>query len=92
MSRKVGVEFRDRIWVVEFTVGDGVGFDAIEVINVEEFFADSPGYNSGGTRVKISHARYNELLGTPEFHFAVLYAVADFDGQDFDPQTFKRRN
>jgi len=81
--RTVGVEYESMVLVVGFTVTTD---DIVEIESISEYI---PYSNKVLPLNPDFIARY---IDSPKFHFATLWAIADFNGQDFDPQTFRRMN
>lgn len=98
MSRTVGVEYRGRIWVVEFAVNDvptasiidgspiGPG-EGIDIIGVEEYDPLS----RDRRRVRPESTEGEWIIRDHFFHAAVLYAIADFSGRDFNSEEWPNK-
>lgn len=93
--RTVGVEYDGRVFVVGFEVNGGSSISAvtglrfgpeegIDIISIEEF--------SKGSTLPLSDYEAGRVAASFKFRAATLYAIADFNGEDFDPKTFRRMN
>lgn len=93
--RTVGVDFHGYILVVGFEVAEGgtndvfdgrsigVG-EGIDIVEIKRWTRESGTFESPRLA--------NALADNEQFRIRCLLAIADFNGQDFDPQTFRRMN
>lgn len=79
----VGVYYNGRIFVVEFVVDT---FGTVYIIGVEE--ADRDGNQ---TEVILQSDEGQRLANDQQFQASCIYAVADWNGENFDYETFRKR-
>lgn len=84
--RTVGVEYDGLVLVVGFEV-----HDAIDIIEIKQF-REGRIEEIGSLEKPEKGGLAFDLANSQRFRLATLYAIAAFDGQDFDPQTFRRMN